>query len=158
MAGRLGGALEPDQAVRWVYGLQRPEGGWRGSPFYGCPWGQVRPEEERREEKKEEEEEEAEKQKKRDGKEDKDEPEEARPHDQPHLAMAYCALSLLALLGDDLSRVRGASLARLVRELQQPDGSFSPVPGGVGPVTVAMLLRNVVDAAERRPMLPVSDA
>ena len=35
-------------------------------------------------------------------------------------------------------------------------GWISPVPGGVGPVTVAMLLRNVVDAAERRPMLPVS--
>jgi methylenetetrahydrofolate dehydrogenase (NADP+)/methenyltetrahydrofolate cyclohydrolase len=28
-------------------------------------------------------------------------------------------------------------------------GSVSPVPGGVGPMTVAMLLRNTVDAAER---------
>lgn len=28
-------------------------------------------------------------------------------------------------------------------------GWISPVPGGVGPVTVAMLLRNVIDAAER---------
>ncbi len=28
-------------------------------------------------------------------------------------------------------------------------GFISPVPGGVGPMTVAMLLRNVVDAAER---------
>jgi len=32
-------------------------------------------------------------------------------------------------------------------------GFLSPVPGGVGPVTVAMLLTNVVDAAEQR-MLP----
>ncbi len=29
-------------------------------------------------------------------------------------------------------------------------GAITPVPGGVGPVTVALLLRNVVDAAERR--------
>jgi 5,10-methylene-tetrahydrofolate dehydrogenase/methenyl tetrahydrofolate cyclohydrolase len=28
-------------------------------------------------------------------------------------------------------------------------GFVSPVPGGVGPMTVAMLLRNTVDAAER---------
>jgi len=28
-------------------------------------------------------------------------------------------------------------------------GAISPVPGGVGPMTVAMLLRNTVDAAER---------
>jgi methylenetetrahydrofolate dehydrogenase (NADP+)/methenyltetrahydrofolate cyclohydrolase len=42
-------------------------------------------------------------------------------------------------------------------EVREVAGWISPVPGGVGPVTVAMLLRNVVDAAERRPMLPVSD-
>jgi methylenetetrahydrofolate dehydrogenase (NADP+)/methenyltetrahydrofolate cyclohydrolase len=28
-------------------------------------------------------------------------------------------------------------------------GYLSPVPGGVGPMTRAMLLKNVVDAAER---------
>ena len=28
-------------------------------------------------------------------------------------------------------------------------GHLTPVPGGVGPMTVAMLLRNTVDAAER---------
>ena len=28
-------------------------------------------------------------------------------------------------------------------------GHLSPVPGGVGPMTVAMLLRNTVDAADR---------
>jgi len=38
-------------------------------------------------------------------------------------------------------------------------GWISPVPGGVGPMTVAMLLRNVVDAAERRSTIrpPTSD-
>jgi methylenetetrahydrofolate dehydrogenase (NADP+)/methenyltetrahydrofolate cyclohydrolase len=34
-------------------------------------------------------------------------------------------------------------------EVRSKAGWISPVPGGVGPMTVAMLLRNVVDAAER---------
>lgn len=34
-------------------------------------------------------------------------------------------------------------------EVSRVAGWVSPVPGGVGPVTVAMLLRNVVEAAER---------
>ena len=34
-------------------------------------------------------------------------------------------------------------------EVTQVAGYVSPVPGGVGPMTVAMLLRNTVDAAER---------
>ncbi len=37
-------------------------------------------------------------------------------------------------------------------EVSRVAGWISPVPGGVGPVTVAMLLRNVVDAAERLPV------
>jgi methylenetetrahydrofolate dehydrogenase (NADP+)/methenyltetrahydrofolate cyclohydrolase len=36
-----------------------------------------------------------------------------------------------------------------VREALGPGGWISPVPGGVGPMTVAMLLLNVVQAAER---------
>ncbi len=35
-------------------------------------------------------------------------------------------------------------------------GHLSPVPGGVGPMTVAMLLANVVEAAERAPRVPHS--
>ncbi len=34
-------------------------------------------------------------------------------------------------------------------EVSQVAGYISPVPGGVGPVTVAMMLRNTVEAAER---------
>lgn len=34
-------------------------------------------------------------------------------------------------------------------EVAEVAGHISPVPGGVGPMTVAMLLRNTVDAAER---------
>lgn len=37
-------------------------------------------------------------------------------------------------------------------EVREIAGWISPVPGGVGPVTVSMLLRNVVDAAERLPI------
>ena len=35
-------------------------------------------------------------------------------------------------------------------------GAVSPVPGGVGPMTVAMLMRNTVDAAERRDPPPTA--
>jgi len=34
-------------------------------------------------------------------------------------------------------------------EVRAVAGFISPVPGGVGPMTVAMLLRNTVDAALR---------
>ena len=29
-------------------------------------------------------------------------------------------------------------------------GAYTPVPGGVGPLTIAMLMANTVDSAERR--------
>lgn len=54
-----------------------------------------------------------------------------------------------------VSRVRDASgQMRTVGDVDfepasRVAGWISPVPGGVGPMTVAMLLRNVVDAAER---------
>lgn len=37
-------------------------------------------------------------------------------------------------------------------EVAEVAGFLSPVPGGVGPVTVAMLLKNVIAAAERAPV------
>ena len=53
---------------------------------------------------------------------------------------------------DDTSRPRGY---RLVGDVdfdaaQQVAGAITPVPGGVGPMTVAMLLRNTLRAARRR--------
>jgi len=42
-------------------------------------------------------------------------------------------------------------------EVRRVASWVSPVPGGVGPVTVAMLLRNVVDAAEQAPIRPSGD-
>ncbi len=38
--------------------------------------------------------------------------------------------------------------------VRQVAGWISPVPGGVGPMTIAMLLTNTVEAAERRANLP----
>jgi methylenetetrahydrofolate dehydrogenase (NADP+)/methenyltetrahydrofolate cyclohydrolase/formyltetrahydrofolate synthetase len=35
-------------------------------------------------------------------------------------------------------------------EVSQVASFYTPVPGGVGPMTVAMLIANTVDAAERR--------
>ena len=54
-----------------------------------------------------------------------------------------------------VNRVKGADGAmRTVGDVAfegvtEVAGAISPVPGGVGPMTVAMLLRNVVEAADR---------
>ena len=34
-------------------------------------------------------------------------------------------------------------------EVKEVAGAITPVPGGVGPMTIAMLLRNTVDGAKR---------
>ena len=50
---------------------------------------------------------------------------------------------------DDASRERGWRLAGDVHPDAAAHASFlSPVPGGVGPMTVAMLMANTVTAAE----------
>eukprot|EP00741_Cyanophora_paradoxa_P000472 tig00000405_g460.t1 len=54
----------------------------------------------------------------------------ARRHDLGNLAMTYCALSVLRILGDDLSRVDRPRTLRAARALQGPDGGFSPHTGG----------------------------
>ena len=61
-----------------------------------------------------------------------------------------------AIFGDDDRRLRqirekGSTLAGDVRavEVAPVAGWLSPVPGGVGPLTIAMLLKNTLDAAER---------
>jgi methylenetetrahydrofolate dehydrogenase (NADP+)/methenyltetrahydrofolate cyclohydrolase len=35
-------------------------------------------------------------------------------------------------------------------DVAEVSGAYTPVPGGVGPLTIAMLMVNTVDAAERR--------
>jgi methylenetetrahydrofolate dehydrogenase (NADP+)/methenyltetrahydrofolate cyclohydrolase len=34
--------------------------------------------------------------------------------------------------------------------------AYTPVPGGVGPLTIAMLMRNTIESAERRAGLPTA--
>lgn len=45
--------------------------------------------------------------------------------DSPHIANTYAALCCLAILGDDFSEVRRDALGDLLRQWQQPDGSFT---------------------------------
>ena len=53
---------------------------------------------------------------------------------------------------DDATRERGWRLAGDVDpEVAEVAGWLSPVPGGVGPMTIAMLMENTVRAAELTP-------
>ena len=61
------------------------------------------------------------------------------------------------LFGDDASRLaeirgKGHTLVGDVHPLHVAEraGAYTPVPGGVGPLTVALLLRNTLDAARAR--------
>ncbi|KAL8159757.1 hypothetical protein V2J09_001294 [Rumex salicifolius] len=44
-----------------------------------------------------------------------------------HLASTYCALSILKIVGYDLSRIGIHSIATSMKNLQLPDGSFMPI-------------------------------
>ena len=55
-----------------------------------------------------------------------------------------------AVLDVGVSRVDGRIAGDVAPDVAEVAGWVSPNPGGVGPMTRAMLLRNVVDAAERR--------
>lgn len=63
-----------------------------------------------------------------------------------------------------INRVEGESgKSRLVGDVDfdqaiETAGFITPVPGGVGPMTIAMLLANTVAAAARRATLPVPDS
>jgi methylenetetrahydrofolate dehydrogenase (NADP+)/methenyltetrahydrofolate cyclohydrolase len=54
-----------------------------------------------------------------------------------------------AVLDAGVSRVDGKIAGDVARDVADVAGWLSPNPGGVGPMTRAMLLRNVVEAAER---------
>jgi methylenetetrahydrofolate dehydrogenase (NADP+)/methenyltetrahydrofolate cyclohydrolase len=55
-----------------------------------------------------------------------------------------------AVLDVGVSRVNGRIVGDIAPEVAQVAGFLAPNPGGVGPMTRAMLLSNVVDAAEAR--------
>ncbi len=52
---------------------------------------------------------------------------------------------------DDPTRERGYRLVGDVAfdEVKEVASAITPVPGGVGPMTIAMLLRNTTDSAKR---------
>lgn len=54
-----------------------------------------------------------------------------------------------AVLDVGVSRVDGAIAGDVAADVHEVAGFISPNPGGVGPMTRAMLLRNVIEAAER---------
>jgi methylenetetrahydrofolate dehydrogenase (NADP+)/methenyltetrahydrofolate cyclohydrolase len=67
----------------------------------------------------------------------------------PHLISADMVKPGAAVLDAGVSRVDGKVVGDVAPEVAEVAGYLSPNPGGVGPMTRAMLLSNVVDAAER---------
>ncbi|WJX81087.1 protein geranylgeranyltransferase type I [Trifolium repens] len=51
-------------------------------------------------------------------------------HNNSHLASTYCALSILKIVGYDLSSLDSESISTSMKNLQQPDGSFMPILTG----------------------------
>jgi methylenetetrahydrofolate dehydrogenase (NADP+)/methenyltetrahydrofolate cyclohydrolase len=67
----------------------------------------------------------------------------------PGLVTADMVKPGAAVLDVGISRVDGKTVGDMAPEVVQVAGYLSPNPGGIGPMTRAMLLRNVVEAAER---------
>jgi len=67
----------------------------------------------------------------------------------PSLITAEMVKPGAAVLDAGVSRVDGKLAGDVAPEVAEVAGYLSPNPGGVGPMTRAMLLRNVVEAAER---------
>jgi methylenetetrahydrofolate dehydrogenase (NADP+)/methenyltetrahydrofolate cyclohydrolase len=67
----------------------------------------------------------------------------------PHLITAAMVKPGAAVLDAGVSRVDGKIAGDVAPDVAEVAGWLSPNPGGVGPMTRAMLLSNVVDAAER---------
>jgi methylenetetrahydrofolate dehydrogenase (NADP+)/methenyltetrahydrofolate cyclohydrolase len=67
----------------------------------------------------------------------------------PGLVTAEMVKPGAAVVDAGVSRVDGKIAGDVAPEVAQVAGFLTPNPGGVGPMTRAMLLRNVVEAAER---------
>ena len=90
-----------------------------------------------------------------------------RHHFTKHADVLVCAAGVPGLITADLvkpgavvidvgiNRIKGKEGKSMTvgdvafEEVGEVAGFLSPVPGGVGPMTVAMMMRNTVDAAER---------
>jgi methylenetetrahydrofolate dehydrogenase (NADP+)/methenyltetrahydrofolate cyclohydrolase len=55
-----------------------------------------------------------------------------------------------AVLDVGITRTEAGLVGDVAPEVREVAGWLAPMPGGVGPMTVALLLRNAVEAAERR--------
>ena len=53
-----------------------------------------------------------------------------------------------AVIDVGINRVEGKVVGDVAEDVQEVAGHLTPVPGGVGPMTIASLLRNTVRAAE----------
>ena len=77
---------------------------------------------------------------------------------RPHFVTAGMVKPGAAVIDVGINRVEDASRERGYRlvgdvdfdAVQEVAGAITPVPGGVGPMTIAMLLKNTLRAAERR--------
>jgi methylenetetrahydrofolate dehydrogenase (NADP+)/methenyltetrahydrofolate cyclohydrolase len=67
----------------------------------------------------------------------------------PHLVRADMVRSGAAVLDVGITRTDGGLLGDVHPDVAQVAGWLAPMPGGVGPMTRAMLLTNVVESAER---------
>ncbi len=67
----------------------------------------------------------------------------------PRLVSADMVKPGAAVLDVGISRVDGKIAGDVASDVAEVAGYLSPNPGGVGPMTRAMLLRNVIEAAER---------
>ncbi|MEV4457641.1 bifunctional methylenetetrahydrofolate dehydrogenase/methenyltetrahydrofolate cyclohydrolase [Microbispora sp. NPDC049633] len=68
----------------------------------------------------------------------------------PHLVTAEMVRPGAAVLDVGVSRVDGKLTGDVAPDVREVAGFVAPNPGGVGPMTRAMLLANVVEAAEQR--------
>ncbi len=68
----------------------------------------------------------------------------------PHLITADMVKPGAAVLDVGVSRVEGKIAGDVAPDVADVAGFLTPNPGGVGPMTRALLLANVVEAAERQ--------
>jgi methylenetetrahydrofolate dehydrogenase (NADP+)/methenyltetrahydrofolate cyclohydrolase len=67
----------------------------------------------------------------------------------PHLVTADLVKAGAAVLDVGITRTDAGLVGDVAPEVMDVAGFVAPMPGGVGPMTRAMLITNVVEAAER---------
>ena len=69
---------------------------------------------------------------------------------RPGLVTAEMVKPGAAVLDVGITRTEAGLVGDVAPGVREVAGWLAPMPGGVGPMTVALLLRNAVEAAERR--------